>query len=76
MIWKVKSIGGMIMPFNKSAYDMEYAKAHIKRKHIPFNETNQDDAEMLEWLSKQDNVTQYIKGLIRADMERKESDGH
>ena len=62
------------MPFNKSHYDQEYAKAHITRKFIPFNDQNQDDAELLSWLSGIENVTQYIKGLIRADMTRKNRD--
>ena len=53
---------------SKSQYDMEYAKAHITRKHIPFNDNNPDDMAMLAWLHKQANITQYIKGLIRADM--------
>lgn len=62
------------MPFDKNRYDQEYAKAHIKRKFIPFNDTNQEDAELLSWLAQQDNVTQYIKGLIRDDMNRKSAD--
>ena len=56
------------MAFDKGKYDQEYAKAHIRRKHIPFNETVPADAEMLSWLATKGNVTQYIKGLILADM--------
>ena len=63
------------MPFDKSYYDKEYNKLYIKRKFIPFNVTNHDDLDMLAWLEKQDNVTQYIKQLIRADMERGKSNG-
>lgn len=55
--------------FDKSKYDQEYAKEHIRRKHIPFNDTNPEDAELLAWLAEQDNVTKYLKVLIRADME-------
>ena len=62
------------MPFDKKTYDVEYAKAHVKRKFIPFNDQNPDDARLLSWLSNQDNVTQYIKGLIRDDMNRKNRD--
>ena len=62
------------MPFDKGKYDQEYARAHIKRKFIPFNDTNQEDAELLSWLAQQNNVTQYIKGLIRDDMNRKSAD--
>ena len=57
------------MAFNKSEYDKEYNKAHIRRKFIPFNDTNPDDVELLAWLDQQDNVTQYIKGLIKDDIE-------
>ena len=56
------------MPFNKSDYDIQYAKEHIKRKFIPFNDTNPEDAELLEWLATKGNVTAYVKRLIRDDM--------
>ena len=64
------------MPFNKSQYDQEYNKKHITRKFIPFNDTVQDDVEILAWLATKDNVTKYVKQLIREDMGRDESDGH
>ena len=60
------------MAFDKNKYDQEYNKAHIRRKFIPFNDTKPEDAELLEWLAQQGNVTQYIKGLIRDDMESKQ----
>ena len=60
--------------FDKNKYDQEYAKEHIKRKHIPFNDMNSDDAELLAWLGTKDNVTAYIKQLIRADMDKNKSD--
>lgn len=72
MNWKANYIGGMTMPFDKNKYDQEYNKAHIRRKFIPFNDTKAEDAELLEWLAQQGNVTQYIKGLIRDDMENKQ----
>ena len=56
------------MPFDKSAYDKEDAKKHITRKFIPFNDTVNEDAELLAWLATKENVTAYIKGLIRNDM--------
>lgn len=74
MNWNMKSIGGLAMAYNKSKYDQEYAKAHITRKFIPFNDQNTDDAQLLSWLANQDNVTQYIKRLIRDDMNRKNPD--
>lgn len=58
------------MPFNKSDYDIQYAKEHIKRKFIPFNDTNPEDAELLEWLSTKGNITAYVKQLIRDDMSK------
>ena len=56
------------MPFNKSEYDKEYAKAHITRKFIPFNDTVPEDVELIKHLSTVGNVTAYVKKLIRADM--------
>jgi len=61
------------MPFDKSTYDKEYAKEHIKRKHIPFNTSNPDDLEILEWLASKGNISQYVKRLIREDMEKYEA---
>ena len=61
------------MPFDKSTYDKEYAKEHIKRKHIPFNTSIPDDSEMLEWLSSKGNISQYVKELIREDMKKHEA---
>ena len=58
------------MAFNKGQYDIQYAKEHIKRKFIPFNDNNPDDSDLLAWLATKDNVTQYIKKLIREDMKR------
>ena len=59
------------MAFDKSKYDIEYTKSHIKCKRIPFNDMIDDDKELFAWLGEQVNVTQYVKGLIRADMEAK-----
>ena len=59
------------MAFDKAHYDKEYNKLYIKRKFIPFNITNRDDAELLKWLDCKGNVTQYVKDLIRADMKAK-----
>ena len=59
------------MAFNKGQYDQQYNKEHIRRKFIPFNDRNPDDSELLAWLDQQENVTQYVKQLIRDDMTRK-----
>ena len=65
----MKGVGAIA--FNKGEYDKQYAKEHITRKFIPFNDTNPDDSELLAWLATKPNVTVYVKGLIRADMENK-----
>lgn len=57
------------MAYNKAEYDKEYAKKHITRKFIPFNDTVPEDVEMLAWLATKENVTGYVKYLIRQDME-------
>lgn len=62
------------MAFDKSKYDQEYNKLHIRRKFIPFNDTNPDDCVMLEWLATKPNVTQYIKDLIMQDWWSKNDD--
>ena len=59
------------MPFDKKRYDIEYSRAHVRRKFIPFNDMNPDDAQMLEYLSGKENVTQFIKRLIWEDMTNK-----
>ena len=58
------------MAFDKGKYDAEYNRTQVKCKRIPFNKNNPDDMELLEWLEKHDNVTQYVKQLIREDMRK------
>ena len=58
------------MAFDKGTYDKQYAKDHIKRKFIPFNDTVPEDQLILSWLATKKNVTQYVKQLILADMEK------
>ena len=62
------------MGFDKGKYDQQYAREHITRKFIPFNDTVPDDKAMLDWLAAHGNVTQYIEGLIKDDMNRKNAD--
>ena len=57
------------MAFDKGKYDQEYASKHVTRKFIPFNDQNAEDEALLSWLNTKENVTQYIKQLIRQDME-------
>ena len=54
----------------KAQYDMEYARKNIRRKEIPFNMTQPEDEELFWYLESQENITQYIKDLIRKDMNR------
>ena len=55
--------------FDKGKYDQEYNRAHIRRKFIPFNDSIPEDVELLSWLATKDNVTAYIKQLIKEDLE-------
>lgn len=60
----------------KQAYDKEYYKNFIQRKVLNFNRTIPEDAELLEWLETRGagEMSQYIKSLIRADMEKAQHD--
>lgn len=66
---------GDCMPFNKGEYDKEYNKNNITRKFIPFNKNNPEDVALLEWLNKRDNVTAYVKGLIKNDIRIRSQNG-
>ena len=55
------------MAFDKSTYDKEYAKEHITRKFIAFNDQNPEDKELLEYISTIPNFSKYVKGLIRGE---------
>ena len=57
------------MAFNKSQYDTEYNRKHVRRKFIPFNDQSAEDMELLSWLATKDNVTAYVKQLIKDDFE-------
>ena len=53
--------------FDNRVYQNEYHKG-MKTKLISFNPANPDDMFLLDHLMTKDNVTQYIKDLIRKDM--------
>ena len=55
---------------NKAAYDTKYILSHVRQKRINFNDQNEEDMRLLEWLESQDNQNQYMKDLIRDDMGR------
>ena len=54
----------------KSAYDVAYIMSHVKQKRINFNDQNEEDMKLLDWLERQSNQNQYMKDLIRDDMGR------
>lgn len=49
-----------------SKYDIEYHKKYQRQFKICVN--RKTEPRLLAWLEKQDNITGYIKGLIRGDM--------
>ena len=59
------------MAFDKTKYDTEYNAKNVTRKFLAFNKNDPDDMELLNWLKGigKGNVNEYVKGLIRADME-------
>ena len=67
--------GGMIImksdqaKMNKRAYDIDYNMKNITQKRINFNKNNDEDVMLLSWVNRQKNQSQYMKSLIRNDME-------
>ena len=58
---------------NKKAYDAAYAKKNFKCKNLAFNTLYPADIALLDWVKQQaEGGTQYIKRLIREDMEKKQ----
>lgn len=59
-------------PDRKYSYDQDYIKKNLKRVLITFNRNNPSDMAIAEWIDKQPfSKNQYIKQLIRKDMETK-----
>ena len=58
------------MAFDKSRYDIEYAKEHITRKYLAFNRDDEEDCRILAFLEEKGrgNVNAYIKNIILEDM--------
>lgn len=54
---------------NKKKYDIAYNKENTKMIGIRFHK--QHDKPLLDFLKTNGNVSQYIKELIRADMEKR-----
>ena len=67
--------GGIQMAWDKKSYDADYYKKNIFCKRLPFNRSIPEDMELLEFLDRQQpNATQYLKQLIRKDMERQRTE--
>lgn len=57
---------------DKAAYDIQYAKEHITRKSVTFNDVQEEDRELLAYVNGLNEVfVSYVKRLIREDMRRK-----
>ncbi len=63
--------------FNQAEYVKRYQRENRIDKKVTFNRNNPDDMALLQWLSSRpDGMVQYIKSLIRSDMERAQSAGN
>ncbi len=56
------------MTENQKAYNDKYQKANIKQFLIKANRNLEPD--LIKWLESKDNIQQYVKQLIREDMEK------
>lgn len=54
------------MAFDKNGYKASWDAAHTTQIKLKLNDST--DADILDWLARQDNKQGYIKALIRADM--------
>lgn len=52
----------------------EWKKANRYQLVIDFNRNNEDEKPLIEKLEAQDNKAQYVKGLIRHDLEGESSE--
>lgn len=59
----------MSTKFDQAAYVRQYQRENRIEKKVTFNRNNSDDMALLEWLaSRPEGMVQYIKRLIRSDM--------
>lgn len=57
--------------FDQDRYVREYQKQFRITKLLTFNRKNEDDMKMLQWIEGQaESFVQYVKRLIRQDMNR------
>ena len=61
----------MAEKFNQAEYIKEYQRENRITKKVTFNRKNPDDMVMVEWLdNRPEGIVQYLKRLIREDMEK------
>ena len=53
------------------AYRNAYVHKNVKQIVLRFNMTMEEDVEIYDYLVTQDNITQYIKALIKKEKEKK-----
>lgn len=58
--------------FNQAEYIKQWSREHTKTIHIRLN--NDNDADILGHLATVGNKNDYLKKLIRADIERKNNE--
>ena len=54
--------------FDKSKYNQQYTKDNIRQIRMTLNQKTEQD--LIDWIESIPNKQGYIKGLIRADMEK------
>ena len=56
---------------HKAAYDAKYREKNVTRKSVYFNKNNPEDQEIVQHLDSkgQRNISGYIKGLVKKDMD-------
>lgn len=63
----------MAEKFNQAEYIRQYQREHRIEKKVTFNRNNPDDMNLLGWLaSRPEGMVQYLKSLIRSDMENQQ----
>jgi hypothetical protein len=53
---------------NKLAYTLQYNKEHTSKRIVNFNNTNETDLEILEFIESKRPFSSYVKSLILKDM--------
>lgn len=67
----------MAEKFNQAEYIKQYQREQRIEKKVTFNRNNPEDMSLLNWLtSRPEGMVQYIKALIRSDMENQQKAGN